>query len=97
MSWSPRRFAVLLAAGVTVFATALAPLSAQASPDDKTLITVLRADQPVTDGSDKTTTTIDMTPALAADKTVCLRVADAFPDDGCGGRVYHLGVDIGEN
>lgn len=68
----------------------------QVSPDAKTWTTVLREDQPVTDGSNKATTTIDLTPALAADKTVYLRVADSFPNDGWGGRVYHVGVDIGE-
>ncbi len=62
----------------------------QASPDDQAWTTVLVEKKRVTDGSNKTTVTLDLTPELSKAKVVYLRVADSFPDDGWGGRLYHL-------
>lgn len=65
----------------------------QAGSDGETWTTVLTEDQPVTDGSNKADQTIDLTSYLETDKTVYLRVSDSFPDDGWGGRVYHVSAD----
>ncbi|MBA8793290.1 putative alpha-1,6-mannanase (GH76 family) [Friedmanniella endophytica] len=62
----------------------------QASSDGSTWTTVLKEDQPVTDGSNKGDHTLDLTPYLGTTKTVYLRIADSFPADGWGGRLYHL-------
>ncbi len=67
----------------------------QASPDGLTWTTVLTESRRVTDGSNKEDRTIDLTPFLGADRSVCVRVADSFPDDGWGGRVSHVAVAIG--
>lgn len=67
----------------------------EAGSDGETWTQVLIEDQPVTDGSNKTDQTIDLTPYLGAEKTVYLRVSDSFPDDGWGGRVYHLSANHG--
>ncbi|WP_230207994.1 hypothetical protein [Microlunatus sp. Gsoil 973] len=64
------------------------------SSDNENWTTVLKEDRRVTDGSNKADRTIDLTPFLGsgADGTrpVYLRVSDSFPDDGWGGRVYHV-------
>jgi hypothetical protein len=61
---------------------------------------VLQVDQPVTDGSNKADRSIDLTPYLGtADngtKPVYVKVSDAYPDDGWGGRVYHVTANIAE-
>jgi predicted alpha-1,6-mannanase (GH76 family) len=62
----------------------------QVSPDAKTWTTVLTEDQQITDGSNKADRTIDLTPYLGPDKAAYVRVADSFPQDGWGGRVYHV-------
>lgn len=70
----------------------------QASADGQHWTTVLQEDQRVTDGSNKADQTIDLTPYLGAgsdgSKPVYLKVSDAFPDDGWGGRVYHVRANI---
>jgi predicted alpha-1,6-mannanase (GH76 family) len=72
----------------------------QASSDNEHWTTVLQETQPVTDGSNKGDHTIDLTPYLntGADgsKPVYLKVSDAFPNDGWGGRVYHVTANIVE-
>lgn len=68
----------------------------QASPDGKNWTTVLKEDRRITDGSNKTEKTLDLTPYLGTDKTVYLRVADSFPEDGWGGRVYHVSTGFAE-
>jgi predicted alpha-1,6-mannanase (GH76 family) len=72
----------------------------QVSADNQNWTTVLQVDQPVTDGSNKADRTIDLTPYLGtADngaKPVYVKVSDAYPDDGWGGRVYHVKADIAE-
>ncbi|MBO0813184.1 MAG: glycoside hydrolase family 76, partial [Microlunatus sp.] len=64
------------------------------SSDNQNWTTVLKQDQRLTDGSNKADRTIDLTPYLGsgggADKPVYVRVSDSFPDDGWGGRVYHV-------
>ncbi|MDQ6647031.1 MAG: glycoside hydrolase family 76, partial [Pseudomonadota bacterium] len=72
----------------------------QVSADGENWTTVLREDQPVTDGSNKGDRTIDLTPYLPpasnGAKPVYLKVSDAFPNDGWGGRVYHVRANIVE-
>ena len=72
----------------------------QASSDNEHWTTVLQETQPVTDGSNKATRSIDLTPFLGAgadgSKPVYLKVSDAFPNDGWGGRVYHVTANIVE-
>lgn len=72
----------------------------QASSDNEHWTTVLQEMQPVTDGSNKADRSIDLTPFLAAgtdgSRPVYLKVSDAFPNDGWGGRVYHVTATIVE-
>ncbi|WP_424681257.1 glycoside hydrolase family 76 protein [Frateuria sp. YIM B11624] len=72
----------------------------QVSPDGQTWTTVLQEDQRVTDGSNKADRTIDLTPYLGAAgnsaRPVYVKVSDAFPDDGWGGRVYHVKANFVE-
>lgn len=64
------------------------------SSDNQNWTTVLKQDQRLTDGSNKADRTIDLTPYLGSgaggDKPVYVRISDSFPDDGWGGRVYHV-------
>jgi len=72
----------------------------QVSNDNAHWTTVLQEDQRVTDGSNKADRTIDLTPYLGAvtggARPIYLKVSDAFPDDGWGGRVYHVTAHIVE-
>jgi predicted alpha-1,6-mannanase (GH76 family) len=72
----------------------------QASSDNEHWTTVLQETQPVTDGSNKADRTIDLTSYLGAgadgSRPVYLKVSDAFPNDGWGGRVYHVTANIVE-
>ncbi|APG05525.1 glycoside hydrolase family 76 [Luteibacter rhizovicinus DSM 16549] len=72
----------------------------QASTDNEHWTTVLQESQPVTDGSNKADRNVDLTPYLGAaadgSKPVYLKVSDAFPNDGWGGRVYHVTANIVE-
>lgn len=70
----------------------------QVSLDNATWTTVLKEDRPVTDGSNKGDRTIDLTPYLGpasnGARPIYLKVSDGFPNDGWGGRVYHVAADI---
>jgi predicted alpha-1,6-mannanase (GH76 family) len=70
----------------------------QVSTDNQTWTTVLQQAQPLTDGSNKAARTVDLTPYLGAAsngaKPVYLKVSDSFPNDGWGGRVYHVSANI---
>ena len=70
----------------------------QVSNDNTHWTTVLQESQPVTDGSNKADRTIDLTPYLGAAsngaRPVYVKVSDAFPNDGWGGRVYHVSANI---
>lgn len=70
----------------------------QVSSDNQHWTTVLQETQPITDGSNKADQTIDLTPYLPSAsngaKPVYLKVSDAFPNDGWGGRVYHVKANI---
>ncbi|MDR3443782.1 MULTISPECIES: glycoside hydrolase family 76 protein [unclassified Dyella] len=72
----------------------------QVSTDNVHWTTVLQEMQPITDGSNKAARSIDLTPYLgiATDgaKPIYLKVSDAFPNDGWGGRVYHVTANIVE-
>jgi predicted alpha-1,6-mannanase (GH76 family) len=72
----------------------------QASSDNEHWTTVLQETQPVTDGSNKADRSIDLTLYLGAgtdgSKPVYLKVSDAFPNDGWGGRAYHVTANFVE-
>jgi predicted alpha-1,6-mannanase (GH76 family) len=72
----------------------------QVSADNVHWTTVLQEDRPITDGSNKADRTIDLTPYLgtATDgaKPIYLKVSDSFPNDGWGGRVYHVTANFVE-
>lgn len=72
----------------------------QVSNDNTHWTTVLKEDRPITDGSNKADRTIDLTPYLGAAangaRPVYVKVSDAFPNDGWGGRVYHVKAAIVE-
>jgi len=72
----------------------------QVSVDNVHWTTVLQENQPITDGSNKADRSIDLTPYLGAatngSKPVYLKVSDSFPNDGWGGRVYHVTANIVE-
>jgi predicted alpha-1,6-mannanase (GH76 family) len=70
----------------------------QVSSDNENWTTVLQEDRPITDGSNKADRSIDLTPYLGSgadgSKPVYLKVSDSFPNDGWGGRVYHVTANI---
>lgn len=70
----------------------------QVSSDNENWTTVLKEDRPITDGSNKADRSIDLTPYLGSGadgaKPVYLKVSDSFPNDGWGGRVYHVTANI---
>lgn len=72
----------------------------QVSNDNAHWTTVLQETRRITDGSNKADRTIDLTPflgtAVNGAKPVYVKVSDAFPDDGWGGRVYHVTANIVE-
>lgn len=72
----------------------------QVSNDNEHWTTVLKEDRPITDGSNKADRSIDLTPFLGAaangSRPVYVKVSDAFPNDGWGGRVYHVAANIVE-
>jgi len=72
----------------------------QVSVDNVHWTTVLQENRPITDGSNKADRSIDLTPYLGAatkgSKPVYLKVSDSFPNDGWGGRVYHVTANIVE-
>lgn len=72
----------------------------QVSNDNANWTTVLQETQPITDGSNKAARTIDLTPYLGTaangSRPIYLKVSDSFPNDGWGGRVYHVTANIVE-
>jgi predicted alpha-1,6-mannanase (GH76 family) len=60
------------------------------SGDGRQWTTVARETQHAHDGQNKAARTFDLTPYLASDKAAYVRVSDSFPDEGWGGRLYHL-------
>ncbi|HEY9293176.1 MAG TPA: glycoside hydrolase family 76 protein [Microlunatus sp.] len=62
----------------------------QASSDGKTWTTLASEDQQIHDGENRAKHTVDLTPYLGSNKAAYLRVGDSFPNDGWGGRMYHL-------
>src|SRR5690606_31777201 len=68
----------------------------EVSSDAEDWTTVLREEEEIRDGSNKADQTIDLIPYLGdgdGERPVYVRVSDSFPDDGWGGRVYHVAVD----
>jgi predicted alpha-1,6-mannanase (GH76 family) len=72
----------------------------QVSADGQNWTTVLQEDRRITDGSNKADRSIDLTPYLGTTgngaRPVYVKVSDAFPDDGWGGRVYHVTANFVE-
>lgn len=68
--------------------------SVDVSTDNQNWTSVLKVDQPITDGSNRADRTIDLTPYLGPGsgdaKPIYVRISDAYPSDGWGGRVYHV-------
>lgn len=68
--------------------------SVEVSPDNANWTTALEVDDHVHDASNLSDRTIDVTPYLgpASDgtKPVYLKISDAYPEEGWGGRVYHV-------
>ncbi|GAA3089667.1 putative alpha-1,6-mannanase (GH76 family) [Kribbella aluminosa] len=62
----------------------------QLSGDGQTWTTVATETNPYHDGQNKADRTFDLTPYLGAGKAGYVRISDSFPDDGWGGRVYHV-------
>jgi hypothetical protein len=62
----------------------------QVSGDGQQWTTVATETQQLHDGQNKAARTFDLTPYLGPDKAGYVRIADSFPDDGWGGRVYHV-------
>lgn len=62
----------------------------QASGDGQHWTTLATETQQFHDGENKAARTFDLTPHLGPDKATYIRIADSFPDDGWGGRVYHV-------
>jgi hypothetical protein len=68
----------------------------QVSPDGQNWTTVLTEERQEHDGANKADQKIDLTPYLGTDKAAYVRVGDSFPNDGWGGRVYHVSADYTE-
>jgi len=62
----------------------------QVSGDGQQWTTVATETEQIHDGENKAARTFDLTPYLGPDKTGYVRIADSFPNDGWGGRLYHL-------
>ena len=76
--------------GGTVTLSIDAEFLVQASSDGQNWTTVLTETREIRDGSNKADRNVDIGPFLGSDKTVYIRVADSFPQDGWGGRVSHV-------
>jgi hypothetical protein len=62
----------------------------QVSGDGQQWTTVATETNQYHDGQNKAARTFDLTPYVGPGKAAYVRVADSFPDDGWGGRVYHV-------
>ncbi|MEU8225259.1 glycoside hydrolase family 76 protein [Kribbella sp. NPDC048915] len=62
----------------------------EVSGDGENWTEVAREANEVHDGENKATLTFDLTPYLGAGKAGYVKVSDSFPNDGWGGRVYHV-------
>ena len=66
----------------------------QVSGDGQTWTTVATETNQEHDGNNKAARTFDLTPylgpAAGSSRAGYVRVSDSFPDDGWGGRVYHV-------
>ncbi|HWD80092.1 MAG TPA: glycoside hydrolase family 76 protein [Kribbella sp.] len=62
----------------------------QLSGDGQNWTTVATETNQYHDGQNKATRTFDLTPYLGATKAGYVRISDSFPNDGWGGRVYHV-------
>jgi hypothetical protein len=62
----------------------------EVSGDGENWTEVARETNEVHDGENKATLTFDLTPYLGAGKAAYVKVSDSFPNDGWGGRVYHV-------
>jgi predicted alpha-1,6-mannanase (GH76 family) len=62
----------------------------QLSGDGQNWTTVATETNQYHDGQNKAARTFDLTPYLGTTKAGYVRISDSFPDDGWGGRVYHV-------
>ncbi|MFF0271333.1 glycoside hydrolase family 76 protein [Kribbella sp. NPDC004536] len=62
----------------------------QLSGDGQNWTTVATETNQYHDGQNKATRTFDLTPYLGTAKAGYVRISDSFPNDGWGGRVYHV-------
>ncbi|MEU4197623.1 glycoside hydrolase family 76 protein [Kribbella sp. NPDC026611] len=62
----------------------------QVSGDGQNWTTVATETNEYHDGQNKAPRTFDLTPYLGAGKAGYIRVSDSYPNDGWGGRVYHV-------
>ncbi|MEV6285024.1 glycoside hydrolase family 76 protein [Kribbella sp. NPDC051770] len=62
----------------------------EVSGDGRQWTELARETEHAHDGQNKAARTFDLTPHLGADKAAYVRISDAFPDEGWGGRLYHL-------
>jgi predicted alpha-1,6-mannanase (GH76 family) len=62
----------------------------QVSGDGEQWTTLATETEQIHDGQNKAARTFDLTPYLGPDKSAYVRIADSFPNDGWGGRVYHV-------
>jgi hypothetical protein len=62
----------------------------EASADGRQWTTLARETEHIHNGENKSTRTFDLTPHLATTKTAYLRISDSHPEEGWGGRLYHL-------
>ena len=66
----------------------------QASSDGVNYETVLEETRRITDGSNEDTYWLDVMEIADPGETLYLRIADSFPDDGWGGWLAHLRLEL---
>ena len=66
----------------------------QVSSDCASWRTVLEETRRITDGSNEGTRELDVMDLAAPGETLYLRIADSFPDDGWGGWLAHLRLEL---
>ncbi len=66
----------------------------EASTDNATWTTVLKEDRPIRDRSNQAERTLDLDALRGGGRTVYLRLGDSQPDDGWGGWLGRLELDL---
>ncbi|HZX04933.1 glycoside hydrolase family 76 protein, partial [Kribbella sp.] len=78
------------ASSASVMLTIDNEFAVQLSSDGQNWTTVATETNQYHDGQNKADRTFDLTPYLGAGKAAYVRISDSFPNDGWGGRVYHV-------